>query len=238
MRGLARRITQSVRWRLGRSVAAPELESGTDDSVAAFYNRRVTGCEFLDNPTHYEHTRAVWVLKHVSGGNLLEIGCGNGGMTRLLAPKVSHLTAFDVSAPSLRQVDEMGLPNVETAQGLIESFAPHKQFDWVVMSEVVEHLRKPHESVRKAFEWVIPGGSFVITTPNGHWESDEHLHEFTFSKFSEMLSNAGCESMEIGYLRDRDNRRRWLTAILVKGGSDPAPDDFFDRRAIARNRKQ
>ena len=238
MSNMIRRALQSMRWRLGMQVAAIELENGTDESVARFYSDRVTHCEFLDDEGHYEYPRASWVLGHVSGKSLLEIGCGNGGMTRLLASRVDRLTAFDVSAPSLRQVEEMGMPNVETAQGLIESFVPRKRFDWVVMSEVVEHLRKPQESVNKAFEWVIPGGSFVITTPNGHWESDEHLHEFTLSTFSEMLSKTGCESMEVGYLRDRDNRRRWLTAILLKGQSDPDPDDFFNRRAIARKRKQ
>ena len=219
-------------------VAALGLEEGTDESVAAFYNNRVTGCEFLDDTTHYEHPRAVWVLENVGGGDLLEIGCGNGGMTRLLAPKVANLTAFDVSEPSLRQLEELGLSNVTTASGLLESFDPGRHFDCIVMSEVIEHLRDPLFAVRRAFDWVAPGGTFFLTTPNGHWESDEHLHEFSLESLSTLLARTGCESMEMGYLRDRENRRRWLTAVLGKAQSTPEPDDFFDRSATARKRKQ
>jgi len=235
---MLRRIQRAARWRLGLSAAAPELEAGTDESVSNFYNNRVTACEFLDDPEHYEHPRAAWVLSVISGKNLLEIGCGNGGMTRLLSPKVKNITAFDISRPSLDEVEKLGLPNVRTEQGLVENFQPNEKFEWVLMSEVIEHLRKPKETIDKAFEFVAPGGSMVLTTPNGHWESDEHLHEFSMTTFSEILSQTGCESFECSYLRDRENKRRWLTAILRKPESEPEPDDFFDRLAIARKRRE
>jgi 2-polyprenyl-3-methyl-5-hydroxy-6-metoxy-1,4-benzoquinol methylase len=238
MSGIITRVGQSIRWRLGLPVAAAELEKGTDEAVAGFYNSRVTGCEFLDDPAHYERPRATWVLEQVNGGDLLEIGCGNGGMTRLLAPKVENLMAFDVSKPSLAELDELGLPNVTTVCGLLETFDPGRQFESIVMSEVIEHLRDPLFAVKKAFEWVASGGTFFLTTPNGHWESDEHLHEFSLEGFSALLAQTGCESMETGYLRDVNNRRRWLTAVLRKAATDATPNDFFDRAATARKRKQ
>jgi 2-polyprenyl-3-methyl-5-hydroxy-6-metoxy-1,4-benzoquinol methylase len=231
------RIGQSIRWRLGMPVAAAELEKGTDESVAGFYNSRITECEFLDDPDHYEYPRASWVLEEISGGTLLEIGCGNGGMTQLMAPKVDRLTAFDVSAPSLAMVQALGLPNVETAQGLIENYSPAERFDTVVLSEVIEHLRRPGDAVCRAYEWLAPGGVMLITTPNGHWESDEHLHEFSMASFASTLAATGCETLEVAYLRDRDNRRRWLTARLHKPMEPDAPNDFFDRRSTARKRR-
>lgn len=234
---LIRKINRSLRWRLGLNAVAPELEEGTDESVSNFYNNRVTACEFLDDPEHYEHPRAEWVLSVIDGGSLLEIGCGNGGMTRLLSPKVERITAFDVSRPSLDELEKLRLSNVITRQGLIENFHTDEKFDWVLMSEVIEHLRKPKETVDKAFEFVVPGGALVITTPNGHWESDEHLHEFSMATFAALLPATGCESFECSYLRDRDNKRRWLTAIVRKEKSPPTPDDFFDRKAIARKRR-
>lgn len=238
MKYLINRLRSSIRWRLGLPAVATELEKGTDESVSNFYNNRVTVCEFLDDPSHYEHPRAAWVLSVISGKNLLEIGCGNGGMTRLLSPKVEKITAFDISRPSLDEVEKLGLPNVRTEQGLVENFQPGEKFDWVLMSEVIEHLRKPKETIDKAFEFVAPGGAMVLTTPNGHWESDEHLHEFSMTTFSEILSQTGCELFECSYLRDRENKRRWLTAILRKPKREPEPDDFFDRLAIARKRRE
>ncbi len=238
MKGLVLRLGQSIRWRLGMPVAAAALEKGTDQSVSDFYNARVTGCEFLEDPSHYEHPRAQWVVSTVSGGSLLEIGCGNGGMTRLLAPKVDELLAFDVSAPSLKQLEELKLPNVRTAQGLIENFHPENRFDWVVLSEVIEHIRKPTPVIERSYDLLAPGGSLVITTPNGHWESDEHLHEFSLQTFSELLLSTSCESLETSYLRDRENRRRWLTAIVKKPETDFEPDDFFDTSATRKLRRK
>lgn len=237
MSGLLTRVRQSIRWRLGMSVAAPELEKGTDESVSDFYNSRVTGCEFLEDPNHYEYPRAAWVLDQVSGGSLLEIGCGNGGMTRLLAPRVDRVVAFDVSAPSLRQLEEMQIPNVETVQGLVENFKPERTYNWVILSEVIEHLRDPMSTVRRALEFVSPGGTLVITTPNGHWESDEHLHEFSLQSLVALLAQLPCEGFRASYLRDRDNRRRWLTATVDQADLSPADDDFFNRKATARKRK-
>ncbi len=233
-----RRIEQSIRWRLGHSVAAPQLEEGTDRSVTDFYNSRVTKCEFLDDPTHYEYPRAAWILEHANGGDLLEIGCGNGGMTKLLSARVSHITALDVSAPSLKTLDDLALPNVTTVQALIENFEPQRSFDWIVMSEVIEHLREPFGAVDRAFEWLSPGGKLLITTPNGHWETDEHLHVFSLPSFCEMLGRIACEQVTAGYCRDGDGRRRWLTAILAHPASPPTPDDFFDPGATARKRDE
>ena len=232
------RVSQSVRWRLGLPVAAAELEKGTDESVAAFYSTRVTHCEFLDDKEHYEFPRAKWVLDNLVGGDVLEIGAGNGGMTRLIAPKVASLTAFDVSAPSLKMIEEMGLGNVETSQGLLETYSPAKEFNCIVLSEVIEHLRVPEGAVKKAYGWLKPGGALLITTPNGHWESDEHLHEFSMESFSSLIARTGCESFRTSYLRDRDNRRRWLVAMVERPESGPSPDDFFDREAIAQKRRK
>lgn len=234
---VAKRIVQSIRWRLGMPVAAMELQQGSDESIVNFYNSRVTHCEFLDDPNHYEFPRARWVVENVKGSRLLEIGAGNGGMTRLLAPLVKDLTAFDVSAPSLRQIDEMKFENVQTVQGLMENFTPENNYDCIVLSEVIEHLRQPQLAVSSSFKWLVPGGRLLITTPNGHWESDEHLHEFSMESFLNVLVRTGCDSLNASYLRDRNNQNRWLTAILTKAITEPKPDNFFDRRATAKQRR-
>ena len=230
------RVWQAIRWRLGQRVAAPELEFGDELSLAAFYDGRVTDCAFLSDPSHYEYPRAKWILDRVHGGKLLEVDCGNGGMTRLLAPKVDQIVALDVPGPSLRELEKLGLQNVKIVKGLIERYEPECLFEWIVMSEVLEYVRQPAQIVRRCFSWLAPGGMLLITTPHGHWESNEHLHEFNLVALSRILALPEAETVRLGYLRDRDNRRRWLVGELTASVSPAAP--LPDRRQIAKERKQ
>jgi SAM-dependent methyltransferase len=232
------RVSRTLRWRLGLRVAAPALEVGTDSSLAGYYDGRVTDCAFLLDPAHYEFPRARWVTERVAGGRLLEVGCGNGGMTRLLAPRVDELLALDVSTPSLDQVVALGLANVRTAKGLVEQFDPGATFRWIVLSEVLEHLRRPREVVERLIGWLEPGGTLLVTTPNGHWESNEHLHEFDLSGFSRLFLGGLAETVTTGYLRDGENRRRWLVAEVFKARYSPSPDPFTDRATTSRKRNQ
>lgn len=225
-----------LRWRLGLNVAAGQLEAGSDASVSEFYNQRITDCAFLQDPNEYEYPRAAWILAQVRGGHLLEIGCGNGGMTRLLSRQVDRITALDISLPSLEAVDKLSLPNVDTQQALVERYTPDVFFDWIVMSEVLEHLRYPAQVVHKTNSWLKPGGSLLITTPNGFWESNEHLQEFSFESFGALFSDTDAESVEISYLRDREGRRRWLVARLSRA-ERPEKNDFPDRRKIRESRR-
>lgn len=233
-----KRVSQSLRWKLGLPVAATELESGDEKDLAAFYNNRITDCEFLDDPANYEHPRLQWILKQVSGGDVLEIGCGNGGMTRHLAVQADQVTAMDVSRPSLDVIDHLKLANVRAVESLFEKFQPEQFYDWIVMSEVLEHLRRPNKAVASCLSWLSPGGSLLITTPNGHWESDEHLHEFSLDSFSRLIIDSGAEILTISYLRDTEQRRRWLTARIVAPLCPATPDKFHSRLATAKARKR
>jgi SAM-dependent methyltransferase len=230
------RISQSVRWQLGLRVAAPELEAGDDASITSFYNSRVTDCGFLSDPAHYEYPRAKWVLDRVQGGTLLEIGCGNGGMTRLLASRVDRVVALDISEPSLEELKRLGLKNVETVRTLVEHYQPDHLFDWIVMSEVLEHVRRPEQVVCRCFEWLAPGGTLLITTPHGHWESNEHLHEFDLSTFCRILTATNAEVIKLGYLRDSGNRRRWLVGEITAPVNLPTP--LPNRRQIIKERRR
>lgn len=234
---IVRRLCLGLRYRLGLRVASPLLEAGDSGSLAEFYRSRVTHCGFLSDPAHYEYPRAQWLLQNIAGGDLLEIGCGDGGMTRLLAPRVNRVVALDISSPSLQALRSLAIPNVETVEQLVEDYQPARFFDRIVMSEVVEHLRQPEAVVGRCFGWLKPGGCLLVTTPNGHWESDEHLQEFDFATFSDVFVRSGAEQVTLAYLRDGAGRRRWLTAQVSAPSAPPAQDDFFNRAAIARARR-
>jgi 2-polyprenyl-3-methyl-5-hydroxy-6-metoxy-1,4-benzoquinol methylase len=234
------RAIDAVRWRLGMRVVAPELRRADRAAFTAFYNDRVTDCRFLGDTTHYEHPRAAWILGLVPpGSRVLELGCGNGGMTKLLAATAKSVLAVDVSQPSLREVESLGLHNVTTKSGLIEELVVSARFDVVVLSEVIEHVPDPGSVLRAALSHLDASGTLLVTTPNGHWENHEHLHEFSAATLARLITTLPhVESFNLGYLRDDQNRRRWLVGALRPAEAPPTPDDFFGLPAARRLRRR
>ena len=210
----ARRILRSIRYRLGMHVVAPQLEDGTDSGVHAYYNSRLSECSFLDDPNHYERPRIDWILARVQGGSLLEIGSADGTVSALLAPRVERLVAIDVCEESVRRVRARGLSNVEARHGFIERTNLTEQFDWVVMSEVLEHLRDPRGVLARVLRWLRPGGVALLSSPDGPWEGDscEHLHVFDLESWCQLVVRAGGRTFRVFKIADRNGRDRWLGA--------------------------
>ncbi len=232
------RLGQFVRYKTGALVANSLLESGSRDDYIAHYDSRVTTCLFLEEESHYEHPRAKWILENLQKDwTVLEVGCGDGGMTKLMSPKVSKIHAIDISRLSIEKLRTLALPNVDTYIGLIEEYSPSETFDAIVLSEVIEHVQDPKLLLEILLNFLKPEGRIFITTPNGLWESDEHLHIWSLESLSTLIAKIDLHSFEIGYLRDRDNKNRWIVATLRKAASAAEPDSFHSRKAVAHARR-
>lgn len=72
----------------------------------------------------------------------LEIGCGNGTLAGLLAPRCRRLTAIDVTPEAVRLArrDLAHLPHVRVLQGAAPRDLPRLRPDLVVLSEVLYFL--------------------------------------------------------------------------------------------------
>ena len=118
-----------------------------------------------------------FVVPHLSAGcRFLEVGCGAGNLLLRAAVRGTYPVAVDLSLRSLHFVRtrlqeaatrEEGPRGFACAQSVAESlpFATGI-FDWVVLSEVIEHLKAPDHAVREAARVLRPGGHLLATTPN------------------------------------------------------------------------
>ena len=107
---------------------------------------------------------------------LLEIGCGAGNLLVEASVQGSFSIALDLSMQALTFVRSR-LQTVETGPGVIKGFAciqsigeqlpfTDGSFDFILLSEVVEHLEEPQMSIREASRVLRPGGRLLVTTPN------------------------------------------------------------------------
>lgn len=125
----------------------------TSTKISDFYTH------YHDEITLKRHESPYWVRAYChrgildgfvsrvpAGATVLDAGCGEGVLSRLLAKKGAKVTGIDISHKNIsaakRYAEEEGVP-VDFVQGDVENlpFAA-KSFDWVVSSHVLEHV--PH----------------------------------------------------------------------------------------------
>ncbi len=98
---------------------------------------------------------------------ILDIGCGNGSLTQKLADLGHKVVAIDASSDGIK-IAQKEFPNITFYNKSVYedlSFLKEMKFDFIVSSEVIEHLMYPKCLINKAFELLKPGGNFILTTP-------------------------------------------------------------------------
>jgi len=135
------------------------------------------------------------VVKHACG-RVLEIGCGIGNMTRWLSqsPQVESILAVDGFKEGLERVAAARLPKVETLCALADNLrlSAGRQFDTVIMTEILEHLYADEERALLAsiFPHLAPAARYIVSTPVGWMPDAFHVRGFSKRQFRKHLGRA------------------------------------------------
>lgn len=107
-------------------------------------------------------------VKVPPGGRILDIGCGNGSITRQFSAAGYAMTGIDISEDGIaiaRRCDPVSRYEVgEVSVCTLDDLAADA-FDAVLSTEVVEHLYDPLALALSAMSALRPGGRFVLSTP-------------------------------------------------------------------------
>ena len=173
------------------------------------------------------------------GGNatILEIGCGNGAMGEValassIASRYYGVELFEGAASEAEKrltgvvcgdVESINLP-----WGDVE-------YDFIVASEVLEHLIDPWKVVNRLANALSPGGAFLASSPNishyaivkrlalGRFDLEDsgpmdrtHLRWFTPDTFAMLFETAGLEVESLGPVSEPGPKARLLMKILPR----------------------
>lgn len=107
--------------------------------------------------------------KAQSRAKILDVGCGNGVISRHLGKLGFNVLGIDVSDATIARARELNtLPNVSfeviSAEQLV---AQGDTFDAIICSEVLEHLQNPSSLLKVLYQSLKPDGILIVTVPNG-----------------------------------------------------------------------
>lgn len=134
-----------------------------------------------------------------NAGIILDVGCGWG---RELS-RLKNAVGIDLCLPFLKTARHYVRNDVILADA---QHLPFKEdiLDFVVASEVIEHIANPVQVLAEVRRVLKPEGKFLIQTPNKHvtlgkfLSSREcgHVHEFVFSELKNLLTSYGFVVLE------------------------------------------
>lgn len=130
-------------------------------------------------------------------GRVLDVGCGTGYGSAILASQVQHVVGIDASEQAVdraqagRQMD-----NLEFAvMSATELDLPSASFDAAYSIQVIEHIEEVERHLSEIVRILRPGGKFVIATPNRLTYSPDglqnpfHVREYDARELSSLLAS-------------------------------------------------
>jgi len=108
--------------------------------------------------------------KHLpQGATVLDVGCGNGIISRGIGAEGFNVFGIDISDKAIEKALSLTkLPNVRFEQISAEQLvADGKRYDAVICSEVLEHLNQPEKLLQTLYQSLTDTGILIVTVPNG-----------------------------------------------------------------------
>jgi 2-polyprenyl-3-methyl-5-hydroxy-6-metoxy-1,4-benzoquinol methylase len=209
-------IERKWRARLIQSATAEDFQQAYDELHDLFLQEQEGAAEIYEevNPRGMDNARRAILRKIGSGQCVLEVGCGDGQTSRLLAKQGNEVVSIDISAVALDVArglaSDEGLA-LEYRYGDARSLdLPDASFDYVVSEHFVEHLSSDDllthlAEVRRVLK---PGGHYLMATPSRLWNGRRsvgfHLRVYTLAELCGVVRASGLKA---SWLEPRFMRR-------------------------------
>lgn len=129
-------------------------------------------------------------------GSTLDVGCGEGVVSHLIAKNGYEVIGFDSDSEAIRLARE----HEHDTYPLFETHDINKpidgKFEYMVCLNVIEHLEKP-ERVKEIFNRNITKAAIIITDIPQETLSSYHVHEFTPYELKQMFHTRKVMSFKI-----------------------------------------
>jgi ubiquinone/menaquinone biosynthesis C-methylase UbiE len=149
-------------------------EQNVDANVAAGFGQEWSTFRQGEDSLSCEQREAIfenyfrifpWSQLPQDGGVGIDVGCGTGRWSTLIAPRVSHLHLLDVSPEALAVAREnlSGAPNVSFHENSVAEIPlPSQSLDFAFSLGVLHHVPDTQGAIGSIAEKLKPGAPFLI----------------------------------------------------------------------------
>lgn len=151
-------------------------------------------CEptFADKMYQEHAARYLFAAQLVAGRSVLDIGCGVGYGSQLLAQRgAASVVAFDLSPEAIAHARvHYAHPNLRYEVASAETFDFDRRFDVITCFELIEHVSDYRVVFDRIAAAIAPDGFVVMSTPRAlaAKRSEFHTKEFTLEEFRQLFA--------------------------------------------------
>ena len=139
-----------------------------------------------------------WIARRSSGLEVVDMACGEGYGTEVLARHATGVTGVDANPEAHEHAKlKYTRPGVSFVRDLVDSYS--KPCDAVVFLQTIEHVQEPKAVLDHFRQMLRPGGTTYVSTPNvltlappGAEKSDNpwHVKEYRAREFRELCEQS------------------------------------------------
>jgi len=109
--------------------------------------------------------RAEKILIHARGDTCLEVGAGEGQITKYLVNKFKKVVSIDINQDCLDQIEDAN--NLYKICNKFEDIEVDEVYDTIICSNVLEHVDNPKAFLERMTKWGNEETVFIFVVPNG-----------------------------------------------------------------------
>ncbi|MBU1956137.1 methionine biosynthesis protein MetW [Patescibacteria group bacterium] len=198
-----------------------------------FIIRKIFDLDIFDLVNDYEEyhkfisTNSIYRAKIISswiptGKKILDLGCGSGFIAAYL--KINNnasVTGIDISKTAIIKARKKGINCMQ--MNLNEKIKLKEKYDYIILSEVIEHLMQPEKVLKQIRKYAKKG--IIITIPNSAWfvyrlqllmghfprQSWTHTHFWSHSDFKRFCKYVNLEIINFKIIKPRE----WLLKKIM-----------------------